>query len=309
MIVLMRNIEYGTTTPGVNWNLISEVGDHWIWSGKTGHNGRPQRVHRTLLTLATGETRAVARLQCPERLCVNPAHHEWSKTAVPASSPVCSVPDCLDPVDHGGLCASHHTYQRRHNGRLPERVEVSAENLCAVPECDRAKKHRGWCKTHYNVARRGGVPSGKIRGWGARICAHPGCGLQHEAKGFCTGHYQRFVSGRDMDPPLKTWVYAPGEWGDWHADGDGYMRRTRTINGSSERQLEHRWVMEQQIGRPLRPEETVHHINGVRNDNRVENLELWSSSHPSGQRVEDKVEWAKQILELYSDSWQHAHPE
>lgn len=42
--------------------------------------------------------------------------------------------------------------------------------------------------------------------------------------------------------------------------------------------LEHRWVMEQHIGRPLRRTEHVHHINRDRLDNRIENLELVSPS-------------------------------
>jgi hypothetical protein len=52
--------------------------------------------------------------------------------------------------------------------------------------------------------------------------------------------------------------------------------------------LQHRIVMESKIGRPLRPHERVHHLNGVKHDNRPENLELWAISHPSGQRVHEQ---------------------
>lgn len=61
---------------------------------------------------------------------------------------------------------------------------------------------------------------------------------------------------------------------------------------------EHRIVMENIIGRELRPNENVHHKNGVRHDNRPENLELWAVSHPKGQRVGDLVEW---VVDQYPD--------
>jgi hypothetical protein len=76
-------------------------------------------------------------------------------------------------------------------------------------------------------------------------------------------------------------------------NAQGYVR-VKTENGSW--WPEHRLVKYRQIGRAFRPGENVHHKNGFRADNRPENLELWDHHQPSGQRVEDQIAHAIDIL-------------
>jgi hypothetical protein len=77
-------------------------------------------------------------------------------------------------------------------------------------------------------------------------------------------------------------------------------REMRFLTGGDNQSLEHRYVMAQVLNRPLWPDESVHHRNGDRLDNRPENLELWSRWQPRGQRVEDKVHYAVELLLRYA---------
>jgi HNH endonuclease len=71
--------------------------------------------------------------------------------------------------------------------------------------------------------------------------------------------------------------------------------------------FEHILVAEQLLGRYLEPGESVHHRNGIRNDNRPENLELWTTPQPAGIRASDAIRWALTILERYTD-WDRGAP-
>lgn len=123
-------------------------------------------------------------------------------------------------------------------------------------------------------------------------CSVDMCERRSHANGFCVQHYGFWK--RNGDP---TKIVKKG----FHINKQGYVIvwKPNEPLAPSVKILEHRYIMAKHLGRPLREDEFVHHINGNRADNSIENLELWTTNQPIGQRAKDLVIWAKQILELY----------
>lgn len=172
---------------------------------------------------------------------------------------------------------------------------------CAVEDCIRPKRNKLYCTTHHVRWKKWGDPLGNApHGNNLKFtyCTVEGCANKHSAQGLCATHYSRVRIVGDANivrkkQPKELRTITHEGYINIYSPNHPFVNRTNKM-------LEHRLVMEQMIGRYLEKHENVHHKNGNRSDNRPENLELWSVSQPSGQRIEDKVRYALEILSLYA---------
>lgn len=202
---------------------------------------------------------------------------------------ICSIEACERPYVARDLCGAHYRRWLTYGDPLGSAPRKSALEKGVPRTCRRCGEtkdislfHKGWspclaCRreSHYS------------QGKACEVC---GVRLTNGVVGsLCREHWGQRV--REAAKPARRKI------------GGGYVILTGHADHPNARSrgavLEHVKVMSEMIGRALVPGENVHHINGVRDDNRPENLELWNTHQPKGQRVPDKVQWAKEILSLY----------
>lgn len=245
------------------------------------------------------DRRVIARGMCGKH------YSAWQRAGKPSGHervhPVpreCGVAECNLLTYAKGHCSRHYRQLLR-SGSIREDVPPAA---CAVDTCERKAVTRGWCHGHYTRWSRGGDVRAQdpLTRDVIDTCIVEGCGRGATSTSYCRTHYNRWklygdaAAGGAIRLVTGDGAISHGYWNMAVRPDQRHL-----VPPGRKKELEHRLIMAQTLGRPLLPEETVHHKNGNRLDNRPENLELWSTAQPKGQRVEDKLAFVRSLIALY----------
>ena len=211
---------------------------------------------------------------------------------------MCSIKTCKNKKYKKDFCRKHYQIKRNAGefGQYTPRI-LWKNALCEIKDCSNKIHAKGFCSIHYSRLLKQGNPElikrvSKYNETCKVIFPEGGkCIKKAYAKYFCKKHY--IANHRYGNPLIDKTV---------KATKNNYVALFRPDHPNANKDgfiLEHRFIMSNHIGRALLPGENVHHKNGNRKDNRLSNLELWSEVQPSGQRIEDKLEWAREIISLY----------